>query len=103
MNASAKKREGCLAGLARQVAVCPRCSELVQNRTAPVFGMGPVGAVVLFVGEAPGRNEDEQGEPFVGAAGKMLEELLEEVGLSRERVYVTNIIKCRPPDNRTSP
>jgi uracil-DNA glycosylase family 4 len=87
--------------LARQVARCPLCPELVENRTAPVFGEGQLAAKVLLVGEAPGRQEDEQGQPFVGQAGKVLDALLAEAGLDRDDVYLTNIIRCRPPRNRT--
>jgi len=86
--------------IARQVAVCPRCPELVENRTQPVFADGPPEAEMLFLGEAPGRREDEQGVPFVGAAGKKLDELLAAVGLRRDDVYITNAVKCRPPKNR---
>ena len=65
-----------------------------------VFGMGNTEAEVLFIGEGPGANEDEQGLPFVGAAGKLLDDMLEMIGLARESVYITNIVKCRPPRNR---
>jgi len=87
--------------LSRQVAVCPLCRELVRSRTAPVFGKGKLGAKVFMVGEAPGREEDARGEPFVGQAGKLLDELLAEVGLARGDVFLTNVIKCHPPGNRT--
>src|SRR5947209_5798825 len=87
--------------LARRVATCPLCRALVENRTAPVFGEGKLGAKLLLVGEAPGRQEDKQGRPFVGPAGKMLDELLDKAGLARGDVYLTNIIKCHPPKNRT--
>lgn len=63
-------------------------------------GDGPIGAKIMFVGEAPGFNEDKQGRPFVGQAGRLLEELLKDIGLRREDVYITNIVKCRPPENR---
>ncbi len=78
---------------------CTKC-ELHKNRTNAVPGDGPSNAVVMFVGEGPGQNEDREGKPFVGAAGKLLTELLDSVGLQREEVFVTNIVKCRPPDNR---
>ena len=73
---------------------------LCDGRTQTVFGVGNPEARVLIVGEAPGKNEDLQGEPFVGAAGKYLNELLAIAGLSREDVYIANVLKCRPPSNR---
>lgn len=82
-----------------QVAQCRRCP-LCDGRTQTVFGVGNPAARVLFIGEAPGKNEDLQGEPFVGAAGKYLNELLAIAGLSRDEVYIANVLKCRPPDNR---
>jgi len=75
-------------------------TEIFKNCTNIVVGKGNVEANILFVGEAPGKNEDLEGEPFVGAAGKNLDKLLEQVGLSLEDVYVANILKCRPPENR---
>jgi DNA polymerase len=75
-------------------------SELRKGCKNLVVGKGNEKAVILFVGEAPGRNEDEQGLPFVGAAGKNLDKLLEKVGLTLEDIYITNILKCRPPENR---
>ena len=81
------------------VEACHRCP-LSQGRTQTVFGVGNPRARVLFVGEAPGRNEDLQGEPFVGAAGHMLNDLLAIAGLSRDDVYIANVLKCRPPGNR---
>ena len=77
-----------------------KSTEIYKNCTNIVVGKGNDNADILFVGEAPGRNEDEQGLPFVGAAGKNLDKLLEKVGLSLNEVYVTNILKCRPPENR---
>ena len=82
--------------LARNCTACP----LHRTRTNAVPGEGPADARIVLIGEAPGRNEDEQGRPFVGAAGKLLDELLPMAGLSRDDVYITNILKCRPPDNR---
>ncbi len=79
--------------LIRQTEICKNCTNIV-------FGKGNENADILFVGEAPGKNEDEQGIPFVGAAGKNLDKLLEKVGLSLQDIYVTNILKCRPPLNR---
>jgi DNA polymerase len=75
-------------------------TEIFRNCKNIVYGKGNETASILFVGEAPGRNEDEQGLPFVGAAGKNLDKLLEKVGLSLSDIYVTNILKCRPPENR---
>lgn len=88
-----------LEELQAQVAACRRCP-LCDGRTQTVFGVGNPEARVLIVGEAPGKNEDLQGEPFVGAAGKYLNELLAIAGLSREDVYIANVLKCRPPSNR---
>lgn len=85
--------------LRRQVEACCQC-ELCQGRTNVVFGAGDPHARVLIVGEAPGKNEDLQGEPFVGAAGKLLNELLGIAGLRREDVFIANVLKCRPPGNR---
>ena len=78
---------------------CRACT-LADTRTKVVFGVGAENAEVLLIGEAPGANEDAQGEPFVGAAGKYLNELLAIAGLSREDVYIANVLKCRPPSNR---
>jgi DNA polymerase len=81
------------------VAGCTRCA-LAQGRTQVVFGSGSPNSDLMFVGEAPGFHEDKQGVPFVGAAGKLLSKLLEGIGLSRDEVYVANVLKCRPPGNR---
>ena len=78
---------------------CRKCS-LWKTRKKPVVGEGSTDTDILFVGEAPGYNEDIQGRPFVGKAGKILDELLESIGLKRNDVYIANILKCRPPDNR---
>ena len=85
--------------LRAQVAGCRRCP-LCDGRTQTVFGAGNPDARVLIVGEAPGKNEDLQGEPFVGAAGKYLNELLAIAGLARDEVFIANVLKCRPPSNR---
>jgi DNA polymerase len=82
-----------------QVAGCERCA-LAETRTQVVFGSGSPAAELMFVGEAPGFHEDKQGVPFVGAAGKLLDKLLAGIGLTRDEVYVCNVIKCRPPGNR---
>ena len=83
-------------------SACGQCSQcsLSSTRNHVVFGVGPQDAEVLFVGEGPGQQEDLQGEPFVGAAGKLLDEMLSIVGLGRHNCYITNIVKCRPPQNR---
>lgn len=78
---------------------CRACA-LADTRKNVVFGVGSTEAEVMFIGEGPGANEDEQGLPFVGAAGQLLDDMLEMIGLTRESVYITNIVKCRPPRNR---
>lgn len=85
--------------LKKQVASCTKC-ELHKGRTQTVFGTGNINADWLIIGEAPGRDEDLQGEPFVGRAGKLLNSMLRAIGLQREQVYIANILKCRPPNNR---
>jgi len=85
--------------LRKQIAECTRCS-LHQTRTNTVPGEGNVNADIMFIGEAPGRNEDLQGKPFVGRAGDIFDKLLQSIGLTREQIYLCNILKCRPPDNR---
>ena len=85
--------------LAAEIAECTRCL-LHRGRTKAVPGEGPEDADVMFIGEGPGFHEDQQGRPFVGAAGRFLEELLASIGLKREDVFITNVIKCRPPGNR---
>lgn len=86
--------------LANKVAGCTRCAELASTRTQTVFGVGPVDPELCFIGEAPGYNEDAKGEPFVGAAGELLNRIIAACGLKREEVYICNIIRCRPPGNR---
>jgi DNA polymerase len=81
------------------VAACTRC-ELHATRTQTVFGIGDVRARWMFIGEAPGSEEDRQGEPFVGRAGQLLNEMIRAAGLRREDVFIANVLKCRPPDNR---
>ena len=88
-----------LTELYKEITICQRC-ELSQGRTKTVPGEGPENAEIMFIGEAPGFHEDRQGRPFVGAAGKFLDELLASIGLTREDVYICNVIKCRPPSNR---
>jgi len=96
---SAERREE-LKAVYAEARACTRCPELAQTRTQVVFGSGNADADLMFVGEAPGAREDEQGVPFVGAAGKQLEELLGGVGLKRTDVFICNVLKCRPPGNR---
>jgi uracil-DNA glycosylase family 4 len=99
--APAEQRRRELALLAEQVRPCQRCSDLVVSRTQTVFGVGAVDPEVCFIGEAPGGDEDRLGEPFVGAAGQLLNRILAACGMTREEVYICNILKCRPPGNRT--
>jgi DNA polymerase len=89
-----------LLELSKSLHDCQRCKLAKMGRTQVVFGVGNPHASVMFVGEAPGFHEDRQGEPFVGAAGKLLNDLLQSAGLSRSDIYIANVIKCRPPNNR---
>jgi len=89
-----------LQALATSLHNCERCKLAKLGRTQVVFGVGNPHASIMFVGEAPGFNEDQKGEPFVGAAGKLLNDLLASAGLSRDYIYIANVIKCRPPNNR---
>lgn len=88
-----------LEDIARQVRDCNDC-RLAEGRTNAVPGEGPENADLMFIGEGPGFHEDRQGRPFVGPSGQFLEELLASIDLNREQVYITNMVKCRPPDNR---
>ncbi len=88
-----------LSELYQEIALCTDC-ELARTRTRVVPGEGPEDADILFVGEAPGWHEDQQGRPFVGPAGHFLDELLQSIDLRRDQVYIANVIKCRPPTNR---
>lgn len=88
-----------LSELYREIANCRDC-ELAEHRTRVVPGEGPENAELLFIGEAPGWHEDQEGRPFVGAAGAFLDQLLTSIGLSRKQVYIANVVKCRPPGNR---
>ncbi|MEM4739294.1 MAG: type-4 uracil-DNA glycosylase [Acidilobaceae archaeon] len=85
--------------LVSDIKKCTKCP-LHMSRTQAVPGDGPINTEIVLVGEAPGKSEDEQGKPFVGAAGKLLDKLLEIAGLERSKVYITNVVKCRPPENR---
>src|SRR6266851_4857432 len=96
----ASERREELKELLVQARGCVRCSELAATRKTVVFGAGNADADLMFVGEAPGASEDEQGLPFVGRAGKLLDQLLGEIGLARGDVFVCNVLKCRPPGNR---
>jgi uracil-DNA glycosylase len=97
--AGAEERRERLVELYREVASCARCP-LAETRTKVVFGAGNADADLMFVGEAPGAEEDRQGLPFVGRAGQLLGELLGEIGLTREDVFIANVLKSRPPGNR---
>jgi DNA polymerase len=97
MNLSEKKLG--IEKLRKQISVCTRCP-LHKTRTNTVPGEGDVNADIMFIGEAPGKNEDLQGKPFVGRAGDVFDKLLSSIGLTREQIYLCNILKCRPPDNR---
>jgi uracil-DNA glycosylase len=97
---SAAERPVLLDIIRTEVAGCTRCTELAAERTQTVFGVGNPCARLMFVGEAPGADEDRQGEPFVGRAGQLLNNIIKACRLSREEVYIANVIKCRPPGNR---
>ncbi len=88
-----------MAQLDKTICICQKCP-LGKTRTKFVFGVGNPDADIMFIGEAPGRDEDLQGIPFVGRAGKLLDKMLAEVGINRDEVYIANILKCRPPENR---
>ena len=97
---SRTQRQVALQSLADVVSTCTRCPELAAARTQTVFGVGNPEARVMFVGEAPGADEDAQGEPFVGKAGQLLNKIIEACGWKREELYICNILRCRPPGNR---
>lgn len=97
--ASAETRRAELIGLYKEVQGCTKCP-LHETRTKAVFGAGDADAELMFVGEAPGAEEDRQGLPFVGRAGQLLNDLLGEIGMSRDGVFIANVLKCRPPGNR---
>ncbi len=98
---SIEERRRELVVLAERVKGCTRCQELATTRTQTVFGVGQPGVELCFIGEAPGAEEDAQGEPFVGPAGKLLNKIIAACGMKREEVYICNILRCRPPGNRT--
>jgi uracil-DNA glycosylase family 4 len=89
-----------LESFSRSISSCPKCKELASTRTQVVFGSGNPDADIMVIGEAPGAEEDKQGKPFVGRAGQLLTKILEAINLKREEVYIANILKCRPPQNR---
>lgn len=95
-----KKRAELAAMNAQEVSVCTKC-RLCETRTQTVFGEGDVDAKIFFIGEGPGENEDLTGRPFVGRAGQLLDKMIVAMGLTREQVYIANVVKCRPPQNRT--
>lgn len=97
---SPEDRAAQLREVAKQVATCQRCSELCSTRTQTVFGVGDPAARIMFIGEAPGADEDAQGEPFVGRAGQLLNRIIEACQLTRQEIYICNILRCRPPGNR---
>src|SRR5918994_1785987 len=99
MQSAADRREA-LKAVYEQARGCEKCPQLAATRTTVVFGSGNADADLMFVGEAPGANEDKQGLPFVGQAGRLLDTLLGEIGMSRSEVFVVNTLKCRPPGNR---
>jgi DNA polymerase len=96
---SGSREEPTLTTLKAEVGRCTRC-ELSRSRKSVVFGEGSERARVVFVGEAPGEEEDRQGRPFVGRAGKLLDQMIERIGLNRRDVFICNVLKCRPPNNR---
>jgi uracil-DNA glycosylase len=98
MTADERREE--LKALLGEARDCTRCPQLASTRTTVVFGAGNADADLMFVGEAPGANEDKQGLPFVGQAGRLLDQLLSEIGLARADVFIANVLKCRPPGNR---
>lgn len=100
--AAARERPETLEEIQKRVASCKRCRELAATRTQTVFGVGDPHARLVFLGEAPGADEDRQGEPFVGRAGQLLNDMITKgMKLRREDVYILNVLKCRPPENRT--
>jgi DNA polymerase len=99
MSSASERREE-LKAVFEQARGCVKCPQLAAQRTTVVFGSGNADAELMFVGEAPGANEDKQGLPFVGQAGRLLDTLLNEIGLTRGDVFVANVLKCRPPGNR---
>src|SRR3954471_10948222 len=100
LQGTAAVRREALKELFLRARTCERCPELAATRKTVVFGSGDADAELMFVGEAPGASEDEQGIPFVGRAGRLLDQLLEEISLERSSVWICNVLKCRPPGHR---
>jgi DNA polymerase len=100
MHSTLQQKTDALCALAKTVAACRRCTELAETRTQTVFGVGNADADIMFIGEAPGADEDASGEPFVGRAGQLLNKIIEACTLKREDIYICNILRCRPPGNR---
>ncbi|MBC8116848.1 MAG: uracil-DNA glycosylase, partial [Candidatus Saccharimonas sp.] len=100
LNLPRDERVSQLAVLAERVAACVRCQELAATRKQTVFGVGNPEAKIMFIGEAPGADEDAQGEPFVGRAGQLLNDIINACRMKREDIYICNILRCRPPGNR---
>jgi DNA polymerase len=98
--AAGSEKQAQLAVINEKVRRCTRCAELASTRTQTVFGVGNPSARIVFVGEAPGADEDRQGEPFVGRAGQLLNQIITACRLKREELYICNVLKCRPPQNR---
>jgi DNA polymerase len=98
--ATGPTEESALVHLCGQARACTKCAELASTRHSVVFGVGNPHAELLFIGEAPGYDEDLQGEPFVGRAGQLLTKIIQAMGFQRHEVYIANVLKCRPPDNR---
>jgi DNA polymerase len=92
----AEEKAAAMAALRERAKVCVKCPHLAKSRRTVVFGTGDIGARLMFVGEAPGADEDARGEPFVGAAGQLLTRIIKAMGFTRETVYIANILKCRP-------
>ena len=99
-NATIDERHAALTVLSERVAACVKCQELADSRKQTVFGVGNPNARIMFIGEAPGADEDRLGEPFVGAAGQLLDKIIVACKMKREDVYICNILRCRPPGNR---
>src|SRR4029077_5446302 len=98
---AARNKADLLAAVRERVGACTKWSPLASSRTQTIVGVGNPEPDLMFIGEAPGADEDQQGEPFVGRAGQLLTRIIKTMGLEREQVYIANIIKCRPPNNRT--
>ncbi|MBX9830923.1 uracil-DNA glycosylase [Candidatus Babeliales bacterium] len=96
-----KNKQAVLDALHQKYTNCQACPLATMGRTQVVFGVGDPNAQLMFIGEAPGFNEDQKGEPFIGRAGQLLTKIIEAMGLSRQTVYISNVVKCRPPNNRT--